>query len=190
MARKYEFRPDKPRSGLLGKLFLTQKQRRSILKWTLYALVLILLSVIQDVLMSRVRLFGATTELVPCGIFLICILEGIERGSVFALVSSLLYLFSGTGAGYYTIVFITVAAVLVTALRQAFLQKGFSAAMVCTALAMLTYELLTFAIGVFLGLTLWSRLGVFLLTTLWTLVAAPVLYPIILSIGGGDTWKE
>lgn len=190
MAKKYEFRPDKPRSGLFAKLLLTQKQRRSVLKWALYAVVLILLSVVQDVLLSRVRLFGATCELVPCGIFLICILEGVERGSVFTLVASLLYLFSGTAAGNYTVVFITVIAALVTALRQAFLQKGFFAAIVCTALAMFVYELLTFAIGVFLGLTLWSRLGIFLLTALWTLAAVPVLYPIILSIGGGDTWKE
>lgn len=190
MAKKYEFKPDKPRSGFFAKLVLTQQQRRVFLKWVLYALVLVVLSVLQDVLLSRVRFLGATTELVPCGIFLICILEGVERGSVFALVSSLLYLFSGTAAGVYSIVFITVIAVLVTAARQAFLQKGFVAAMVCTAVAMVLYEMVTFAFGLFLGLTLWSRMGVFFLTGLLTLVSAPVLYPIILSIGGGDTWKE
>lgn len=190
MAKKYEFKPDKPRSGFFAKLFLTPTQRRSLLKWALYALVLVVLAVVQDVLLSRVHLFGATSELVPCGIFLICILEGIERGSIFALISSLVYLFSGTAAGNYTVVFITVLACLVTALRQAFLQKGFPAALVCTAIAMLVYELMTFAIGVFLGLTLWSRLGIFCLTALFSIVAVPVLYPIILSIGGGDTWKE
>lgn len=190
MAKKYEFKPDKPRSGFLAKLFLTPTQRRSLLKWTLYALVLVVLAVVQDVLLSRVHIFGATSELVPCGIFLICILEGIERGSIFALVSSLVYLFSGTAAGNYSVVFITVLACLVTALRQAFLQKGFPAALACTAIAMLLYELATFAIGVFLGLTLWSRLGIFCLTALFSIVAVPVLYPIILSIGGGDTWKE
>ena len=190
MAKKYEFKPDKPRSGFLAKLVLTQKQRRTLLKWVLYALMLVALSVIQDVLLSRVRILGATCELVPCGIFMICILEGVERGSVFALVSSLLYLFSGTAAGNYSVVFITVIGVLVTALRQAYLQKGFFAAVLCTALAMVCYELMTFAIGLFLGLTLWSRVGIFLLTAVWTVAVSPVLYPIILSIGGGDTWKE
>ena len=190
MAKKYEFKPDKPRSGFLAKLFLTPTQRRALLKWALYALVLVVLAVVQDVLLSRVHLFGATSELVPCGIFLICVVEGIERGSIFALISSLVYLFSGTAAGNYSVVFITVLACLVTALRQAFLQKGFPAALVCTAIAMLVYELLTFAIGVFLGLTLWSRLGIFCLTALFSMAAIPVLYPIILSIGGGDTWKE
>ena len=190
MAKKYEFKPDKPRSGPLSKLFLTQTQRRALLKWTLYGALLVALSVIQDVLMSRVSIFGATTELVPCAIFLICVVEGLESGSIFALIASLVYLFSGTGAGYYTIVFITLAAVLTTALRQALLQKGFVAAMVCTFLAMVGYEIFTFFIGLFLGLTTWSRLGVFTLTALLSLAAAPLLYPVILSIGGGDTWKE
>lgn len=190
MAKKYEFKPDKPRTGLLGKLFLTPQQRRNLLKWALYALVLVALSVIQDVLLSRVRIFGATTELVPCGIFLICILEGTEKGSIFALISSLLYLFSGAAAGIYTVVLITVLAVLVTALRQAYLQKGFFAGLLCTALATVSYQLLTFIIGLFLGLTLWSRLGVFLLTALWSIVVSPVLYPIFLAIGGGNVWNE
>ena len=41
----------KRRSGLLSKLFLTKQQRRSVLKWTLYAMVLVVLSVLQDVLL-------------------------------------------------------------------------------------------------------------------------------------------
>lgn len=190
MAKKYEFKPDKPRSGFLSKLFLTRKQRRAVLKWTLYALVLVVLSVLQDVLLCRVRLFGASTELVPCGIFLICVLEGLERGSVFALAASLIYLFSGTAPGVYTIVFITALAVLVTWLRQSYLQSGFAAAMLCTAAAMLVYELATFFIGLFLGLTTLSRIGSFCVSALMTMPAAPVLYPVCKAIGGGDTWKE
>ena len=87
MARKVEFKPDKPRTSLLNKLYLTQKQRRSLLKWVLYTLVLVFLSVLQDVLLCRMDILGATTELVPCGIFLICLLEGTESGCIFALVS-------------------------------------------------------------------------------------------------------
>ena len=70
MAKKYEFKPDKPNAGLLSKLYLTQKQRKSLLKWTIYGLLLVFLSVLQDVLLCRISIFGATTELVPCGICL------------------------------------------------------------------------------------------------------------------------
>ena len=192
MAKKYDFRPDKPRGGLLNKLYLTKKQRRSLLKWLLYGMVLLLLSVLQDVILSRVRLFGATTELVPCGIFLICILEGIHTGSVFALVASLCYLFSGAAPGTYAMVFLVGLAVLVCIFRQAYLQKGFGAAIFCTAIGMFAYELAVFAIGLFLGLTQLQRITGFCLTAALSLIAVPILYPVVLSIGslGGGSWRE
>ena len=192
MAKKYEFRPDKPRSGFFSKLYLTQKQRRAVLKWTLYTLVLLVLSVVQDVLLCRIRIFGATTELVPCGIFLICVFEGMESGSVFSLVASMGYLFSGSAAGNYSIVFITALAVAVTYFRQSYLQRGVGATVLCVFAAMLVYELAVFAIGLFLGLTTASRVGVFCLTALLSLLAIPVLYPILTSIStiGGEAWKE
>lgn len=192
MAKKNEFKPDKPQSGLLHKLYLTPKQRLSALKWGLYALVLLVLSVLQDVILCRIRLFGAATELVPCGIFLICILEGSERGSLFALLSALAYLFSGTAPGPYAMVFITFLAIGFSILRQSYFQKGFGAAMLCTVMAMALYEVGVFAIGVFLGLTHSGRFMSFGITALLSAVAAPVLYPILLSIGtiGGESWKD
>jgi hypothetical protein len=192
MARKYEFKPDKPISGIFSKLYLTQKQRKSVLKWSLYSLVLLLLSVLQDVLLCRFRLFGATTELVPCGIFLICVIEGLEHGSIFSLCASCLYLFSGSAAGNYSIVFITALSVGITFFRQSFLQKGFSAAMLCTAAAMILYELAVFFIGLFLSLTTFGRIGTHCLTALLTLIVAPALHPVLQTISsiGGDVWKE
>ena len=44
MAKNYEFRPDKPQVSWLSKLHMTQLQRQSLLKWTLYALLLLVLS--------------------------------------------------------------------------------------------------------------------------------------------------
>ena len=192
MAKRKEFKPDKPKSGFFSKLYLTRKQRRSVLKWVLYAVMLLVLSVLQDVIFSRIRLFGATTELVPCGIFLICVLEGLESGSIFALIASVVYLFSGTAAGYYSIVLITFLSVAVTLFRQSYLQKSFSATMLCTAVAMIFYELLVFGIGLFLGYTFFARVGAFFLTGILSLLAAPVLYPALQAIGkiGGETWKE
>ncbi len=190
MAKKYEFRPDKPYSGFWAKLMLTRTQWRGVLKWSLYVLVLVALSVLQDVLLCRIRIFGATTELVPCGIFLVCLLEGMENGSVFALVASILYLFSGSAAGVYSIVFITALAVGITWLRQSYFQAGFGAAMVCTGVAMTVYELAVFAIGAFLGLTTASRFGSFFVTALLTMLAAPPIYFVLRTIGGGNIWKE
>ena len=192
MAKKYEFKPDKPKAGLLSKLYLTQKQRKSLLKWALYGLVLVVLSVLQDVLLCRVSLFGATTELVPVGIFLVCVLEGVDSGTLFGLVAGALYVFSGSAAGNHVIVLIPVIGFLVTWLRQSFLRSGFAAAMLCTAAAMVLYVLTVFLVSVFFGLTPFSRIGVFGLQTFLSLLAAPALYPLMRLIGkaGGEAWKE
>ena len=192
MGKKYEFRPDKPRSSWLSKLYLTQLQRKNILKWGLYGLSLLVLSLLQDVILCRFRIFGATTELVPCAIFLICVLVGTEPGSLFALVTSALYLFSGTAPGPYSMVFITFLAIFSSIFRQAFLQKGFAAAMLCTAVSMVLYVFCNFIFGVFLGLTPLDRFFGVCITAFSTLLAAPILYPIFLSIGsiGGEAWKE
>ena len=118
MAKKYEFKPDRPHATFLSKLYLTQKQRKSLLKWVLYGLVLVVLSVLQDVLLCRLDIFGATTELVPCAIFLICLMESVESGTIFALVAGSLYVFSGSSAGNHVIVLIPVIAFMVCLLRQ------------------------------------------------------------------------
>lgn len=192
MLFKKEFKTDKPHSGFWGKLYLTPKQRKTLLKWTLYGILLLTLSLLQDVVLCRYRVYGATTELVPVGIFLICLLEGAEAGSIFVLISSLVYLFSGTPAGPYSMVLITFLAIGVTILRQAYLQKGFGAALLCITLAMLGYELLQFGMGLFLGHTFPKRILGFLITAGLSLLSVPVLYPIALSIEkiGGETWKE
>ena len=192
MRLKKEFKSDRPYSGFWGKLYLTPKQRKSVLKWTLYGALLVALSVLQDVVLCRMRLLGATTELVPVGIFLICILEGAESGSIFALVASLAYLFSGTAAGPYTMLFITALAVGVTIFRQAFLQKGIGAAILCAGSATLVLQLLQYFMGLFLGLTIPVRIVGFFMTAFLSILTIPALYPVALSIEkiGGETWKE
>lgn len=192
MAKKYEFKPDKPQTSLLSHLLLTGKQRQACLKWGLYGLMLLVLSILQDVLLCHLRIFGASTELVPCGIFLICLLEGSENGSIFALISSSLYLFSGTAHGPYSMVAITALAIFLCIFRQAYLQQGFSAAMLCCGIAMVLYELTMFVFGLFLHLTIPSRIFGFLITAGLSLITIPGLYPIFKAIGaiGGESWKE
>ena len=192
MAKKKDFKPDRQSTSLLKRLYLTPLQRKTLLKWTLYSLVLLALSLLQDVILCRMDIFGATTDLVPCGIIMICLLEGAEGGSVFALIASTLYLFSGTAPGAYCILLITVPAVLVTAFRQAYLQVGFGAAMLCSSVTVMLYEIAVFLVGAFLGLTGGDRFGVFVLTGVLSFVALPVLYPLLTAIGriGGQGWNE
>jgi len=115
-----------------------------------------------------------------------------ERGSIFCLVASLLYLFSGTAPGAYCVVLITFLAIFTAFLLQSYLQRSFGATMLCMLLTMLLYELVVFGIALFLQLTVFARLGAACLTGLYSVFAAAVLYPVVQAIGtiGGETWKE
>lgn len=190
--RKYEFRPDPTGFDWAGKLLLTPKQRRSVLKWLLYSLICVAGLVLQDSMLSRVRLLGGGFELAPALIILICVLEGCENGSVFALAGSMVYVFSGSGQDRYCILLLTLAAVLAAAFRQGYLRRGPGADLICVGGAMVLYELCLFAAGLFLELTYPGRWGVFVMTALVSTLAAGVLYKPLKHIGtiGGNLWKE
>lgn len=190
--RKYEFRPDPTGTKFLKKLHLTKYRQMLLLKWGLYSLLWLAALVIQDVMMSRVRFFGATTDLAVCLILLIGIYEGMENGGTFALIASAIYWFSGSAPGPYVIAILTGLAVLISAFRQGFWLRGFSSTALCTALAIMAYEMLIFLIGMFQGLTIWDRAGVFCVTGVITCLVMLPLYPLVNTIAkiGGDTWKE
>jgi len=190
--RKYEFKPDRPQSGDLGKLYVTKKQRLTFLKWGLLALTMLVASLLQDVIMSRFSIFGTTTDLISCAIIIACIMQDPETGCVFGLVSSVLYYFSGTSPGAYVIGLLTGLGVVISIFRQCYLRRGFGSILVCTAMGLLIYELTVFLIGAFLGTIPWRHYEKFCITAGLSLTAVPVLYPIILSIGkiGGELWKE
>lgn len=192
MAKKQEFRPDSTQKNLLQRLHLTQQQRKNVLKWVLHALLLILLSLLQDVILTHLRIHGATTDLVPCAIFIICIVEGTQSGCIFSLVASLLYHFSVNDLGVYAVLFITFLAIIVSAFRQGYLRKGFAATMLCTATALLVYELLLFVIALFLQKTQGERFFGFLITAGITMLVAPLIYAPAKAINsiGDNAWKE
>lgn len=192
LSKKAEFKPDAEGSGVLKVLHMTRLQRLRLLKWVLYAAVIILALVVQDVIMSRVAIFGATTDLVVCVILTITVIEGTEVGSVFVLIASLLYYFSGSSPGPYTVALLTALGMGATLFRQALLHRSPSSIVLCAGLALMLYEIGTFTVGIFLGLTHWGRLGVFLFTGILSCIVLIPLYPLIHRIGliGGNTWKE
>ena len=187
-----DFKPDVTTATWLKTTRLTQQQRLRLTKWGCYVLTMVLALVIQDTIMSQFRLFGATTDLAVCVILLITVLEGTDVGSLFVLLASSFYYFSGSAPGIFAIPLITVIAVITAVFRQAYLRKGFSTMLICTGTALFVYEIGTFLIGLFLGSTIASRFPAFLIGAGLTLALVPLLYPILLSIGkiGGETWKE
>lgn len=193
MARKkIEFRPDPTGHNWADKLRLTPLQRKSVLKWMLYSAVCVAGLVLQDSMLARLRLFGGCFDVTPALIVLICVLEGSENGSLFALLASMVYVFSGTGQGHYCIAMLTLAAVLATAFRQSYLRRGAGSDLICVGGAMVLYEMAVFTAGVVQGLTYRARWGVFLMTAIISTLAAGAVYALLKYIGtiGGNAWKE
>jgi len=163
-----------------------------VLKWFLMTVTLVLISIIQDVIMSRVSIFGTTTDLVAYAILLVCVILDPEVGCVFGLVSSMVYQFSGSAPGPYVIALLTILGVIVAILRQSYLRYSFGSIYLGAAVAVILYEISLFCVGLFLEHTIVRAFPHFLLTGVYGAVVIPVLYPVFTAIGkiGGETWKE
>lgn len=190
--RKHDFKPDRNGTGALKKLYLTRLQRLRLLKWALMGLSLLLLSLIQDAMLSRVSIYGATFDLVACGILLGCMLYQPDTAAIFALVGSVFYYFSGTAPGVYCIALLTIFGALLCIFRRSYLRRCFSTVLFCAGFAMLAYKTAIFIIGLFLGITILVRFPVFLLSSGLSIAVMPLLYPIFTAISniGGEAWKE
>ena len=86
----------------------------------------------------------------------------------------------------------TVPALLCGLFRQKVGRRSTGSMILCSAIAMLIYELGLYGTAIFLGVTRWNRISYFLLTALYSILAMIPLYQLIYRIGsiGGHVWNE
>ena len=190
--RRNEFKPDRETSTFFKTQRLTRQQRLRLTKWLLYAAIVMVSLIIQDVIMSQIWLFGATTDLAVGAIFLITVIEGTEIGSVFVLIAACLYWFSGSAPVPVCIALIVFFGIAATMFRQMFWHRSRGTVTLCACLALTSYELGLFVTGIMQGLTYFGRLPYFLLTSIYTCLVMIPLYHLVYQTGliGGNTWKE
>jgi len=171
---------------------MTRLQRLTILKWATYFMTGVLLLIIQDVIMSSIRISGATTDLPVAFILLVGIYEGLENGSVFTLVASLFYWFSGSAPTPICVAVLCILSVLIGLFRQLYWHRSFGSITMCVGIAIMLYEMALFVIGLSLGLTIMPRVSVFALTGAITCITMLPMYPLVRAISkiGGESWKE
>jgi len=190
--KELDFKPDPETSTWLKTRRMTQLQRLRLTKWALYIFICIACLVVQDVIMSQLPLFGACTDLAVCAILLITVLEGSEIGSIFVLISSILYYFSGSAPTAVCIGLLTYTGVLATMFRQMYWHRSRGSILLCAMLALAVYEIGLFITGLAQEVTIPTRIGSFGLTILYSCIAMIPLYSLIHKVGliGGNTWKE
>ena len=183
----YEFKPDPKGTNFLKRLYMTRLQRMTLLKWGTYIMTGVALLVIQDVIMSGMRISGATTDLPVAFILLVGLYEGLENGSVFTLVASLIYWFSGSAPTPVCVGLLCVLNIFIGLFRQMYWNRSFGSLTLCAGISIMLYEMLLFALGLFQGLTIMDRVGVFALTGAFTCITMLPMYPlvrVISKIGG------
>lgn len=187
-----EFKPDATTATMGKTLRLTRLQQLRLTKWGLYALLVVGCLVLQDVIMSQFDILGATTDLAVCAILLITVMEGTEVGSLFVLIASVLYYFSGSAPGAYCIALLSFLGIGATMFRQMYWHRSKGSVILCSAIALAAYEFGLFIVGLVNELTRFSRIGSFLMTAVYSCLMLIPLYSLVYKIGmiGGNTWKE
>lgn len=187
-----EFREDAEGSGFFKVIRFTQLQRLQLLRWALYIGMCLLCLVVQDVIMSRISIFGTTTDLAAGIILLITVLEGTDVGSTFVLIASMIYYWSGSAPGPYSVGLLTVLGVIATGVRQLIWHRSLGSIILCAGTALAVYEISLYGVGLFLGLTRWDRILAFLFTAVLTILVMYPEYKLLYKIGqiGGYVWKE
>ena len=142
--------------------------------------------------MSQFDILGGTTNLPVAVILLITVIEGTEVGSLFVLIASTLYYFSGTAPGAYCIGLMCALGIAAVMFRQLYWHRSKGSIILCAGIALSLYELGLFVVGITTQLTHWGRLPVFVLTAVFSCLALIPLYSLLYKIGliGGNTWKE
>ena len=187
-----DFKPDVQKATWVKTNRLTKQQQLRLVRWVLYVLTVAACLILQDVIMSQFSIFGATTDLPACAILLITVMEGTEIGSIFVLIASTLYYFSGNAPTAFCIGLMTVFGICTTLFRQMFWHRSKGSIILCAAIALVCYELGLFVVGLGGELTHWGRLPAFAMTAVYSCLALIPLYSLIYKIGliGGNTWKE
>lgn len=191
-AQKEEFRPDVQENMFLKSLHFTYQQRINLLRWVLLSVVCMTCLVLQDCVFSRLRLAGATTDLGVAAIILVAVMEGSEVGGIFALIASILYFYSGSAPGAYSVALIVFPSILCALFRQKFWRRGTGSNLLCSAIAMFVYEMGLYIVASFMGLTRWDRGMYFLRTAVYSIALMIPLYQLIYRIGlmGDHVWKD
>lgn len=144
--------------------------------WALFALLYLLVILLQTTLFGRVRPLGVKLDLMPVVVVCIALQVGHEAGGFFGLLAGFVWYATGADDGILAMVTFTVFGILAGWLCDNVFSRRFLPALLLTLGALLCHETAVFLLKFYLGgasgtLFLWA-----LLTTALSLPACPLIY--------------
>ena len=112
-------------------IHLTKRQWQGILKWSLYALLTLLVLLLQTSVLSSRPVLGTKLAPLPALIVCVCVREGPEKGGLYAVLASLFWCFSGADFGNLSVAVIPIGAMLAAVLCRAVLTLRFVPTALC-----------------------------------------------------------
>ena len=156
---------------------------RKYLMWGLYALLFLLVLLVQDVTLARQRFFGAKLNLLPMTVALIAMHLGHEVGGLFGLLAGVFWCLTGASDGSAAILTWTVIGIAAGFVCDAVLARRFLPALGLSVLALLFHEGVVFFLNLLLADAAFS-MGLWVLVTVGlSLLACPALYLLCRAIG-------
>lgn len=116
-----------------------------MLKWSLYALLTLLVLLLQSVVLAKQPVLGTRLTPLPALIVCICIREGPEKGGLYAILATLFWCLSGGDFGNLSVAVIPVGAILSAVLCRAVLTLRFLPALLCCLAVSLLNDCVIFA---------------------------------------------
>ncbi|MBE6932340.1 MAG: hypothetical protein E7464_03030 [Ruminococcaceae bacterium] len=176
----------------LRKLHITRSQWRTFFKWALYTAAFVATVVLQSVILSRMPVFGAKVNLVPYFVGCVCIIEGADSGSMFALLISLVWALSGGDMGYVSVLVLTCGGMGLGLLMRKLLRQQLVTCVVCCFVLSLCHESAIFLLRLFLDTaTAAQYFRILIPGVLLGIPSCPVFFYLFRAIHrvGGNTWN-
>lgn len=128
-----------------------QARYKNVLMWALYALLFLLVMVVQTVVFGRARFWDTKLCLIPVAVVCVAMYTGAESGGVFGLAAGTFWCLSGADGGGMLIVLCTLCAVCAGYLCERVFNRNLVSALMMSLMALTACQLTLFALKCYLG---------------------------------------
>jgi len=177
---------------MLDSFYITPKQWMHILRWIVYTVSFVILMMIETVMIGRHTIMGVHLSFVPVMITCVCMIEGPERGGIYAFLMSLVWCFSGADYGYCSVAVLTCVPILASLICQNVIKGKFIPSLISSAVVLLVDQSFIFIIKYFLGYVGLNQYTSVLLPMVGlSVLSQPILFLLVKAISKiGDKYES